>query len=50
MEQKEDIGFHFHPTNTEGIMFLLKFMAKQEMNDSEFITVNVDVYGAEEEP
>ncbi|PHT44404.1 hypothetical protein CQW23_13562 [Capsicum baccatum] len=43
-------GFRFHPTDTEGLTFLQKFMAKQEMNDSGFITTNIDVYDSEEDP
>ncbi|PHU13478.1 hypothetical protein BC332_14683 [Capsicum chinense] len=43
-------GFRFHPTDTEGLTFLQKFMAKQEMNDSGFISTNIDVYDSEEEP
>ncbi|PHT34821.1 hypothetical protein CQW23_26621 [Capsicum baccatum] len=43
-------GFPFHPTDTKGVTFLQKFMAKQEMNDSGFITTNIDVYDLEEEP
>ncbi|XP_047258707.1 NAC domain-containing protein 13-like [Capsicum annuum] len=43
-------GFRFHPTDTEGLTFFKKFMAKQEMNDSGFITTNIDVYDSEEEP
>ncbi|KAM3327526.1 hypothetical protein P3S68_033939 [Capsicum galapagoense] len=43
-------GFRFHPTDTEGLTFLQKFVAKQEMNDSGFITTNIDVYYSEEEP
>ncbi|PHT77789.1 hypothetical protein T459_15841 [Capsicum annuum] len=43
-------GFRFHPTDTKGLTFLQKFVAKQEMNDSGFITTNIDVYDSEEEP
>ncbi|KAF3656819.1 putative sugar carrier protein C-like [Capsicum annuum] len=51
MEQKGvSSGFRFHPNDTEGLTFLQKFMAKQEMNDSGFITTNIDVYDSEEEP
>ncbi|PHT34822.1 hypothetical protein CQW23_26622 [Capsicum baccatum] len=46
----EKRGVRFHPTDTEGLTFLKKFMAKQEMNDSGFITTNIDVYDSEEEP
>ncbi|KAM3376455.1 NAC domain-containing protein 20-like [Capsicum galapagoense] len=43
-------GFRFHPTDMEGLTFLQKFMAKQEINYSGFITINIDVYDSEEEP
>ncbi|PHU03448.1 hypothetical protein BC332_28699 [Capsicum chinense] len=43
-------GFRFHPTYMEGLTFFQKFMEKQEMNDSGFITTNIDVYDSEEEP
>ncbi|XP_047261692.1 NAC domain-containing protein 78-like [Capsicum annuum] len=43
-------GFRFHPTDMERLTFLQKFMEKQEMNDSGFITTNIDVYDSEEEP
>nr|XP_016453035.1 PREDICTED: NAC domain-containing protein 45-like [Nicotiana tabacum] len=41
-------GFRFRPTDSEGLMFLLRFVAGQEMHDSGFITTNVDVYGKQE--
>ncbi|XP_059302073.1 NAC domain-containing protein 1-like [Lycium ferocissimum] len=46
LELKE--GFRFHPTDSEGLSFLLRFVAKQEMHDAGFITTNIDVYGNEE--
>ncbi|XP_060173523.1 NAC domain-containing protein 1-like [Lycium barbarum] len=46
LELKE--GFRFHPTDAEGLSFLLRFVAKQEMHDAGFITTNIDVYGNEE--
>ncbi|OIT32943.1 hypothetical protein A4A49_64086, partial [Nicotiana attenuata] len=36
------------PYDSEGLMFLLRFVAGQEMHDSGFITTNVDVYGKQE--
>ncbi|XP_060200533.1 NAC domain-containing protein 55-like [Lycium barbarum] len=41
-------GYRFHPTDGEGLTFLLRFIAGQVMNDSGFITTNVDVYGKHE--
>ncbi|KAK4375890.1 hypothetical protein RND71_006567 [Anisodus tanguticus] len=46
LELKE--GFRFHPTDYEGLSYLLRFVAKQEMHDAGFITTNIDVYGNEE--
>lgn len=48
MEQLGQVGFRFRPTDSEGLMFLLRFVAGQEMHDSGFITTNVDVYGKQE--
>ncbi|XP_070054000.1 uncharacterized protein [Nicotiana tomentosiformis] len=51
MEQLQQVGqegFRFRPTDSEGLMFLLRFVAGQEMHDSGFITTNVDVYGKQE--
>ncbi|XP_075107199.1 NAC domain-containing protein 1-like [Nicotiana tabacum] len=45
---KLEEGFRFRPTDSEGLMFLLRFVAGQEMHDSGFITTNVDVYGKQE--
>lgn len=45
---KLEDGFRFRPTDSEGLMFLLRFVAGQEMHDSGFITTNVDVYGKQE--
>lgn len=46
MEQKE--GYRFHPSDSEIVKFLLRFVAKQEMHDGGFITTNIDVYGQQE--
>ncbi|PHT56568.1 hypothetical protein CQW23_05054 [Capsicum baccatum] len=43
--EKKGLGYRFHPTDSEGLTFLLRFVAKQEMHDSGFITTNIDVYG-----
>lgn len=49
MEQQLQEGFYrFRPTDSERLKLLLRFIAKQEMNDSGFITTNIDVYGGEE--
>ncbi|XP_019261439.1 PREDICTED: NAC transcription factor 32-like [Nicotiana attenuata] len=48
MEQLGQEGFRFRPTDSERLMFLLRFVAGQEMHDSGFITTNVDVYGKQE--
>ncbi|XP_009774958.1 NAC domain-containing protein 40-like [Nicotiana sylvestris] len=45
---KFEEGFRFRPTDSEGLTFLLRFVAGQEMHDSGFITTNVDVYGKQE--
>ncbi|OIT30050.1 hypothetical protein A4A49_18764 [Nicotiana attenuata] len=45
---KFEEGFRFRPTDSEGLTFLLRFIAGQEMHDSGFITTNVDVYGKQE--
>ncbi|XP_055835186.1 NAC domain-containing protein 78-like [Solanum dulcamara] len=45
-EQKE--GYRFYPTDSEGLKFLLRFVAKQEMHDAGFISTNIHVYGKEE--
>ncbi|XP_059281319.1 NAC domain-containing protein 101-like [Lycium ferocissimum] len=47
MENLEE-GYRFHPTDGEGLTFLLRFIAGHEMHDSGFITTNVDVYGKQE--
>ncbi|XP_059281321.1 NAC domain-containing protein 96-like [Lycium ferocissimum] len=41
-------GFRFRPRDRKGVTFLLRFIAGQVMNDSGFITTNVDVYGKQE--
>ncbi|KAK4341324.1 hypothetical protein RND71_039825 [Anisodus tanguticus] len=41
-------GFCFRPADAQVFMFLLRFIARQDMNDSEFITTNVYVYGKQE--
>ncbi|XP_070054016.1 uncharacterized protein [Nicotiana tomentosiformis] len=51
MEQLQQLGqegFHFRPTDSEGLTFLLTFVSRQEIHDSGFITTNVDVYGKQE--
>nr|XP_009766553.1 PREDICTED: NAC domain-containing protein 78-like [Nicotiana sylvestris] len=49
MEQQLQEGFYrFRPTDSERLKLLLRYIAKQEMNDSGFITTNIDVYGGEE--
>nr|XP_009628610.1 uncharacterized protein LOC104118924 [Nicotiana tomentosiformis] len=51
MEQIQQLGqegFRFRPTDSEGLMFLLRFVVGQEMHDSGFTTTNVDVYGKQE--
>ncbi|KAK6775767.1 hypothetical protein RDI58_026768 [Solanum bulbocastanum] len=45
----EPLGYRFHPTASEGLQYLIRFMAKKEMNDDGLITTNLDVY-SEEEP
>ncbi|CAN4116041.1 unnamed protein product [Withania somnifera] len=41
-------GFRFRPTDGEALTFLLRFIVGEEMNDSGFITTNVDVYSKQE--
>ncbi|XP_009795944.1 NAC domain-containing protein 41-like [Nicotiana sylvestris] len=45
---KLEEGFRFRPTDSEGLTFLLRFVAGQEMHDAGFITTNIDVYGKQE--
>ncbi|XP_055835735.1 NAC domain-containing protein 78-like [Solanum dulcamara] len=43
-------GFRFRPTDAEAITFLLRFIAGKAMNDSGFITTNVNTYSKQLEP
>ncbi|OIT21576.1 PREDICTED: NAC transcription factor 32-like [Nicotiana attenuata] len=45
---KFEEGFRFRPTDSEGLTFLLRFVAGQEMHNSRFITTDIDVYGKQE--
>ncbi|XP_059315716.1 NAC domain-containing protein 78-like [Lycium ferocissimum] len=47
MENLKD-GFRFRPTDAQALIFLLRFIAGEVMNDSGFVTTNVDVYGKQE--
>ncbi|KAH0724846.1 hypothetical protein KY284_000714 [Solanum tuberosum] len=42
------LGYRFYLAASEGLTFLLRFVAKKEIKDNELITTNLDVYGEEE--